>query len=246
MQSPELAGRRIPDTAEIAERFAALGPWSTRFEIGGHTFGGELDYDDDDRVKAFFRWFREPHTILELSSFEGAHTLQLGAPGTTARVLGLEGRLENVERSRLVASLLGRGNVEFQQEDLETVDLTGYGRFDAVFCAGLLYHLQAPWRLVEEVARVSDHFFLDTHYWSSDEVEVDGHSGNWYDEGGYTDPLSGLGRRSFWLTLPALLRVLTNAGWAVHRIEHSFEWGPGPRVLLGCSKLQAPSQSGGT
>jgi SAM-dependent methyltransferase len=222
----------------VAERFEALAPWSTRFEIGGETFGGELDYSNDQRIPTFFRWFGAPRTILELSSFEGAHTLQLGAPETTERVVGLEGRPENVARSELVAELLGRGNLEFHEEDLETVDLARHGRFDAVFCAGLLYHLERPWRLVGEIARVSERFFLDTHYWSKpgDEVDVEGHRGGWYEEGGYADPLSGLSRRSFWLTLPALLEVLTGAGWAVHRVQDFPEWGPGPRIWLGCSR----------
>ena len=244
MRSPELAGGETPDSAEIGERFAALAPWSTRFEIEGAAFGGELDYSDDHRVPTFFRWFGAPRTILELSSFEGAHTLQLAAPQTTERVVGIEGRAQNLARSQLVAELLGRGNVEFRQEDLETVDLAQHGRFDAVFCAGLLYHLETPWRLVREVARVTDHFFLDTNYWSGDEdeVEAEGHRGGWYDEGDYTDPvraLSGLRKRSFWLTLPSLLKVVTSAGWAVHHVEHIPKWGPGPRVWLGCSRRPA-------
>jgi len=240
LPSPELAGQ-ARDTGEIAERFAALAPWNTRFDIGGATFGGELDYSVDQRVPTFFRWFGAPRTILELSSFEGAHTLQLGEGETTERVLGLDGRPENVARSQLVAELLGRGNLEFRQEDLETVDLARHGRFDAVFWADLLYHLDTPWRLVRDVARVSDHFFLDTSYWSGDkdQVEVDGHHGGWYDEGDYTDPvraLSGLRRRSFWLTLPSLLKLVTRACWAVHDVEHIPEWGHGPRVWLGCSR----------
>jgi SAM-dependent methyltransferase len=234
LRSPEIAGGQAPDVAEIAERFAALGPWSTRFEIQGSTFGGELDYSRDRRTPRFFDWLGAPRTILELSSFEGAQTLQLGQPETTERVLGLEGRAENLARSQLVAELLGRGNLEFAHEDLETVDLARYGHFDAVFCGGLLYHLVAPWRLVNEVARVSPRFFLDTHYWTGEEVEVDGHQGGWYEEGGYTDPLSGLSRRSFWLTLPALLEILTAAGWAIQRFAHFAEWDNGPRVWFGC------------
>ena len=93
---------------------------------------------------------RTQRTILELSSFEGAHTLQLGMPEATKRVLGLEGRAENVARSRLVAELLGRGNLEFEPRISRPSTSTRYGRFDAVFCAGLLYHLEKPWRLINQ------------------------------------------------------------------------------------------------
>jgi 2-polyprenyl-3-methyl-5-hydroxy-6-metoxy-1,4-benzoquinol methylase len=32
-------------------------------------------------------------------------------------------------------------DVEFREANLERLDLAEVGRFDAVFCAGLLYHL---------------------------------------------------------------------------------------------------------
>jgi SAM-dependent methyltransferase len=239
-RSPRLL---VPANSEIAERFAELEPWRTRFEIEGEPYGGDLDYTGDRRVAAFFDWFGSPRTILELSSFEGAHTLQLAAPPTTGRVLGIEGRKENVERARLVEELLGRGNAEFAVDDLEAVDLTAYGRFDATFCAGLLYHLVSPWRLLGEIARVSDRLFLDTHYWTGpDTVEVDGYVGGWFEEGGYEDPLSGLDRRSFWLTRPSLLKALTESGWAVQELVDHENWaGAGARAWLGCVRPGAQS-----
>jgi SAM-dependent methyltransferase len=177
--------------AEIAERFAALGPWSTRFVVDGEAFGGALDYSDDRRVATFFHWFGVPRTILELSSFEGAHTLELAAPGTSENVFGLDGRADNVERARLVAELLGRGNIEFAVEDLEHAELARYGRFDAVFCAGLLYHLVSPWRLLAEIGTVSDRLFLDTHYWPwPPPAEVDGYLGGWAEERVESTPLA--------------------------------------------------------
>lgn len=230
----------------IADRFEALAPWRTRFAIDGEAYGGELDYSGDRRIATFFEWFGTPRTILELSSFEGGHTLQLAAPETTERVLGVEGRTENVDRARLVADLLGRGNTEFVVGDLETVDLAAYGRFDAVFCAGLLYHLVTPWRLLAEIARVSDRLFLDTHYWTKPEVvEVDRHAGGWYKEGGYDDPLSGLSGRSFWLTKPSLVEALADAGWSVRNEVDHPDWGggAGARVWLGCVRPGAQSSS---
>lgn len=226
------------DSDVIAERFSALAPWSTRFEIGGQAFGGEIEYSGDWRITEFFRWFGEPRTILELSSFEGGHSLFLAAPETTERVLGVEGRPENVARARLVTELLGRGNVEFAVENLKTADLASYGRFDAVFCPGLLYHFKRPWHLLAEIARVTDRLFLDTHYWSGpDVVEVKGHRG-WFDEGGYDDPLSGVGKRSFWLTAPALIQLLTEAGWSIRHFNDIPDWPTAPRAWLGCVRRE--------
>lgn len=223
------------DSEAIAERFSALAPWSTRFEIGGRAFGGEIDYSADWRIGEFFRWFREPHTILELSSLEGAQPSSSRRPRRRSASAAASRAVPRTSRARLVVELLGRKNVEFAVEDLETVDLARYGRFDAVFCAGLLYHLERPWHLLAEIGRVTDQLFLDTHYWSgSDTIEVEGHRGGWFDEGGYEDPLSGVGSRSFWLTAPALIQFLTEAGWSIRHFNDIPDWPTAPRAWLGC------------
>ena len=133
--------------------------------------------------------------------------------------------------------------MEFAVDDLETVDLESYGRFEAAFCAGLLYHLVKPWRLLREIAGVSGRLFLDTHYWTSgDTVEIDGYRGGWFEEGGYDDPLSGLDQRSFWLTRPSLLRALTDSGWVVRHVTDHPDWaGAGARLWVGCERLGAQS-----
>jgi SAM-dependent methyltransferase len=223
--------------AELRERFDALGPWFTSFEIDGEAFGGEHSYEDDHRVSLFFEWLGEPARILELASFEGAHSLQLASRPFVAKLLGLEARPESIKRAELAVELLGRGNVEFRQADLDNVSLQEWGEFDAVFCAGVLYHLTRPWRLIEEVARVTDRLFLDTHISNTDEVRVGRYAGHMYREGGYADPQSGLSESAFWLTLPCLTEILNRAGFVVQRQLVIPEWdGQGPRVHLAAVK----------
>jgi len=231
----------VTERAEIARRFAELAPWQTRFLVEGQAHGGDLDYSEDGRVPEFFRWFGAPRTILELGSAEGALTLQLAAPETVERVVALEARADHAARSRLALELLGRGNVESFAVDLEAADLAEHGRFDAVFCSGLLHRLVAPWRLLVEVGRVSDRLFLDTHYCFGDEaVEVDGYRGRWVVEGG-PDPSTGVRLRSFWLTRPSLLEALTESGWAVRHVSDHPSWTVAPRIWLGCVRpLGAP------
>jgi SAM-dependent methyltransferase len=215
----------VSPSPDLAERFAALAPWRTRFEIDGSAYGGELDYADDQRVPTFFSWFGRPRTILELSSCEGGHTLRLAAR-TTGRVLGIEGREKNVKRAQLVAELLCRDGVEFVVDDLDTVDLARHGAFDAVFCAGVLHRLTTPWRLLREVSRVSSKLFLDTHYWAGSRItEVEGYRGAW---------VHGGDRETFWLTRPSLLRALTSAGWAVRQITDQPQERVGPRAWYCC------------
>ncbi len=215
--------------------FEDLGPWFTRFEVDGESFGGATSYDDDDRVDLFFRWIGQPASVLELSSFEGGHSVRLAAPPFVQRLVGLEGRSENIERARFAAELLGRGNIEFRRADLDNERLGRYGRFDAVFCAGLLYHLTRPWCLIEEIAKVTDRLFLDTHYSETEEVTQNGYVGSIYQEG--SDPLSGLSRSAFWMTLPCLTQTLNEVGFTIrHRDDKPDWWGDGPRIRLAAFK----------
>src|SRR4029078_7318790 len=112
-----------------------------------------------------------------------------------------------------VTSLLGRGNIEIHQLDLEHPQLEQFGPAGAVFCAGLLYHLVEPWHLIRAVSAVSRQFFLCTHYAQEATTEVDGHEGLWFGEGGYDDTLSGLSPRSFWLARDSLIACLHDAGF---------------------------------
>ena len=63
--------------------------------------------------------------------------------------------------------------VELLCVDLETFDLRVLGRFDAVLCSGVLYHLTKPWRLFAALAALTDRLFVWTHYWGgTDGLEV--------------------------------------------------------------------------
>jgi hypothetical protein len=221
--------------SDIRARFDALGEWYTRYEIAGEVVGGENSYADDYRTELFFSWFGRPRTILELGSFEGGHSLTLAGPPFVERLLGLEGRAENIARSTLAVDLLGRGNVEFQQADLDADGaLAGLDRFDAVFCAGLLYHLANPSRLLGAIGGLTDRLFLDTHY-ATEELDVDGRLGSWFHELGPEHPLSGLTAESAWLTLPSLICAVNDAGFAVRHLVDVPDWaGNGRRAHLGC------------
>jgi len=230
---------------ELRDRFDALGPWYTCFEIDGVKLGGPNSYDDDYRVKLFFDWIGQPSSILELGSLEGGDSVQLAAPSFVKRLLGLDAREANIKRAELAAELLGRANAEFAQADLDQESLGRFGRFDAVFCAGLLYHLMRPWRLLEEIAKVTDCLFLDTQYSATDDVTVEGYEGSLYiegrpsDEGRYSDSdvLSGLSASSFWMTLPCLTETLEQLGFAIRHQRDIQDWGGyGPRIHLAAIK----------
>lgn len=237
-----MSGRLALSEQQLRQRFEALGPWYTRYTINGRAYGGDNDYATDWRVGLFFDWFGQPRSILELGSFEGAHSLMLAQPQHVERVLGLEGRIESIRRAELAVELLGRGNIAFELADLQTDGLSGHGRFDAVFCAGVLYHLPEPWKLLAAIANVTDRLYLDTHYATTEDESRGGYVGASTGEGGYEDVLSGLAPSSFWLSLPALVRALNEVGFAVWRIVDHPDWASaGRRVVLGCLRLHEPA-----
>lgn len=226
------------DHAALRSEFDALGPWVTRFEIDGETFGGWYDAasGSDERLQQFLAAFPKARSVLELGCLEGGHTVAIARALDAQRVVGVEGRPANADRARLVMRTLGLSNVEIHQGDLETLDLSTLGRFDAVFNCGLLYHLPRPWELLGRIADVTRGMYLSTHYCRDEQVnaEVNGYSGLLYGEHGLDEPLSGLSPQSFWPTRASLLAMVRNAGFgkcAVTFEQLDHEHGP----LIGMS-----------
>jgi hypothetical protein len=213
-------GRLDPGSDAFAAEVRRLEPWWFSFEAGGARFGGAVPRDTE-KVRVFFECLERcggtAATILELGSHEGNHSLQLAArPGVT-RVVGLEGRPDNVERARLVQGAFAARNVEFRQANLEAFDPAQVGPVDAVFCAGLLYHLPEPWLLIQRLASSCRYLFLDTHYAATESAAVGRYRGCWRGEG--QDPLSGLSRRSFWLSFRHLVLLLLENGFVLRFVR---------------------------
>lgn len=92
-----------------------------------------------------------------------------------------------------------------------------YGPFDAVFCCGLLYHLDEPVRFLRLLGQVTRRLLIiQTHVATAPDAENEGRPGSWYDEGGSQSPWSSWGNpRSFWLSRPALLEAVQDAGFGL-------------------------------
>ena len=147
----------------LESEFEKRNPWVSQFMINEVKYGGNISFDNNPCITYFFDCFPTARTILDLGSLEGANTLQLAKkPGT--EVVGIEGRNYNVEKSNFVKGLLEVNNVRYICANLENTPLTTFGKFDAVFCSGLLYHLPRPWELIEEISRISSKIFIWTHY----------------------------------------------------------------------------------
>lgn len=226
---------RIMAARDIEKVFGRFKPWVTKFEIEGVSSGGYFDAMHDVRIDQFFRMFPKIETILELGSLEGGHTFALSARQGVKSVVGIEGRVQNVEKSRAVQRLLDIRNVEFLVENLESYDLRSAGAFDAVFCVGVLYHLPRPWDLIAQMAQVTRNLFLWTHYAPRDKADQvsGGYRGSVYGEFGLADPLSGMSEQSFWPTLDGLVEMLGKYGFAkIQTVENNPSHPNGPAIIL--------------
>jgi hypothetical protein len=223
---------------DLKLEFAKLGPWVFQFRIDGQDYGGAISAIGDARVEQFFRFASKTATVLELGSLEGAHTFILAQRPGVKRVLALEGREFNLRKSRFVQELLHVANAEFAQANLENSDLAAFGKFDAVFCSGLIYHLPEPWKLISQLPALAPNLFIWTHYEADTDSEIvsDGLRGKIHPEGGAADPLSGMSATATWLTLESLIAALTKSGYAsVHVIDNDLSHPNGPAVTIGAT-----------
>lgn len=223
---------------ELTSEFAKLGPWVFQFRIDGHDYGGGISAVGDARVEQFFRFAPKAATILELGALEGAHTFILAQRPGVSRVLALEGRELNLRKARFVQGLLQVSNAEFAQANLEDADLAAFGKFDAVFCSGLMYHLPEPWKLISQLPALAPNLFIWTHYAADADAEIvfGDLRGRIHPEGGAADPLSGMSATATWLTLESLTRALTKSGYvSVHVIDNNPAHPNGPAVTIGAT-----------
>ncbi len=227
------------DSHNLAAEFEQLGPWIYQFEIDGKTYGGGISAVGDVRLERFFRYAPNAAAILELGALEGAHSVLLAQHPGVKRVVALEGREANLRKARLVQQLLQIQNVEFARANLEHADLTSFGKFDAIFCCGLLYHLPEPWRLIEQFSAIAPVLLIWTQYAAENGAHDVGPGlrGKIHVEGGADEPLSGLSPMATWLTLDSLSAVLVASGYTKIDVIHDDLQHPnGPAVTIGAMR----------
>lgn len=100
-------------------------------------------------------------TIVDLGCLEGGFTLLFAQAGMDA--LGIEARERNIEKCQYVVEAFELPNLRFAFDDVRNIQ--SYGRFDAVFCSGILYHLDNPTAFLRTMSEVAKRILiLDTHY----------------------------------------------------------------------------------
>jgi hypothetical protein len=236
--------------ADLREQAEKLGPWLHEFEVDGQSFGGDTPRE---RLKPeAFREFLDGldlkvRTILEMGSHEGSHTLQLAEIQGVKNVVGLEGRSENIARANFVKEVFRGSNVEFHPSNLDAFDPDAWPQFDAVFCSGLLYHLERPWDFISKISKIATKcVFIDTHYAGTADTEIGNYSGIWHTEN-KKHPSSGLVDQAFHLSFRDLIMIMMANGLLIHRIVDVRQHPNGPRAWFIATKsdLVNASPAGG-
>lgn len=168
------------------------------------------------------------YSILDLGCLEGGYSVEFARMGF--RAVGLEVRASSIAACNYVRSRVDLPNLSFVQDDAWNAER--HGAFDAVFCCGLLYHLDRPRTFLHMLARVArrvvvvqTHFATDkptNNFNLSGMAEHDHAAGRWYGEFA-TVPDAAVkessrwsswdNTKSFWLTRPWILQALSEGGF---------------------------------
>jgi hypothetical protein len=146
------------------------------------------------------------------------------------QVTGLEVRDSNIAACNYVKSRTNLPNLRFFKDDAWNVGR--YGPFDIVFCAGLLYHLDAPKKMLNLLSSNTQKLlFIDTHFSSESCTEIhslseicenEGLRGRWYTEFSSDQDYekreesrwsSWENKKSFWPLRHHLIQAIKDAGF---------------------------------
>ena len=174
--------------------------------------------------------------VVDLGCLEGGYTAGFARLGMIAK--GIEVRQSNLDCCEIVRQGVNLPNLSFNKDNV--LNLESYGSFDAVFCSGLLYHLDNPRAFVDIMSRASAKvIILHTHYATHEpsrhpklsEMDTnEGMSGRWYSEHEETDDdakeklkwASWDNHRSFWNTKGGLFDMLRCNGFSL--VYEQMDW----------------------
>ena len=138
-------------------------------------------------------------------------------------------RESNIENCRLIKQATDLPNLEFVCDDVK--NLEKYGKFDAIFCCGILYHLDEPRKFLEQMSRACERVLvIDTHvaaeqpnrtFTVSEVTQHEGLAGRWFaeipsDQGRQQDKWSSWDNaKSFWPMKRDLVEAVRQLGFSI-------------------------------
>ena len=113
--------------------------------------------------------------VLELGPLEGGHTYQMERLGARS-ITAVEASVEAFLKCLIVKEALGLQRSRFLLGDIVEYLGAEQGRFDLVFCSGVLYHMADPVALIGAIAKVTDRCFVWSHYYSAENHHLKHHA----------------------------------------------------------------------
>ncbi len=99
--------------------------------------------------------------LADLGCLEGGYSVEFARMGF--ETLGLEIRESNLAACRYMQERTKLPNLRFVQDN--ALNIGEYGTFDAIFCCGLLYHLDKPKAFIETLSACTSRvLILQTHF----------------------------------------------------------------------------------
>lgn len=164
--------------------------------------------------------------VADLGCLEGGHSAAFARAGYD--VTGFEVRLENFLCCQYLQESLALPNLRYVRADVRDV-FNGREEFDAVFCCGLLYHLDEPVKFLRQLGSATRRLLMvQTHYSTRPDAQHEGCNGHWYDEQATARWASWKNPQSFWLTKPDLMAVLRDDFNFVVEQPDAVSANPGP------------------
>lgn len=100
--------------------------------------------------------------VLDIACNCGGFSFEAASAGAS-EVLGIEIVDHYIRQANFIKDAIGATNVRFELGSLDDLSPETHGKFDVVFCFGILYHLENPVGSMRKIASVAKNvMFVDT------------------------------------------------------------------------------------
>jgi len=151
--------------------------------------------------------------VADPGCLEGGYAAAFAQAGYD--VTGFEVRAENITCCRYIEERMALPNLRFVKADVRDAFKVP-DEWDAVFCCGLLYHLEDPVAFLNQLGKATRRLLIvQSHYSTRPHEEHEGYRGHWYAETSGARWASWKNERSFWLSRNSLLSAIRDAGFSL-------------------------------
>lgn len=183
------------------------------------------------------------YTLQDLGCLDGGYSVEFAKKGF--KTTGLEVRKINYENCLFLKEHFNLPNLDFINDDV--LNINNYENYDITFCSGLLYHLENPRDVLEEITKNTNQILiLNTHYIDFDDSSTyiekfklskpavhEGLNGRWYTE--FVDKKthddkeihvysSYCNLKSFWINKNDLIQMLYEFGYSLVLEDSGTRW----------------------